>query len=173
MSLEIRDELITLRTAGEENLAGLLDVYRECEDFLALGPVAKASAEMVQSDLETSKREGGTVVCGIYLPGEGMIGVADFVPGNFRGQSDVGYIALLMVKKSFRNRGIGRRALELVESEIRKDPRVRCIRAGVMVNNPMAIRFWRSHGYEIVSGPELLADQTTVFRLEKKFEKTG
>jgi len=161
-----RDDVI-LRTVGEEQLADLLAVYRGCEDFLALGPVAHASPGMVLADLETSKNEGGSFR-GILVPGEGMVGVADFVPGNFRSQRDTAYIALLMIQASHRNRGIGRRALERIESEIRKDPEIRRIRAGVMVNNPKAIRFWRSRGFEIVSGPVTLADQTTVYRLEKK-----
>jgi ribosomal protein S18 acetylase RimI-like enzyme len=166
MTMNIRSDLIAIRPVGEESLADLLAVYKGCEDFLALGPVAAASLEMVRSDLDISKREGGTV-CGIFLPEEPMIGIADFVPRNFRGQSEAAYIALLMVKKSFRNRGIGSCALEWIEAEIRRDQGVSRIQAGVQVNNPSAIRFWQARGFEIISGPERLADQTTVYRLEK------
>jgi ribosomal protein S18 acetylase RimI-like enzyme len=169
---DVSNDRISLRPAGEENLAELLAVYKGCEDFLALGPVPAASPEMVRGDLESSAREGGTF-CGVYWEDAGMVGVADFVPRNFRGQRGVAYIALLMLKQPFRNRGIGRRALALIEQEIRKDADVACIRAGVMVNNPPAIRFWRARGFEIVSGPERLADQTTVYRLEKKFTPNG
>jgi RimJ/RimL family protein N-acetyltransferase len=163
---------IDLRPVGEGDLAGLLAVYRECEDFLALGPTAKASPEMVRGDLEASAREGG-VFCGVYLRGSGLIGVADFVPGNFRGDRETAYIALLMLKASFRNRGIGAQAVERIESEICRDPGIRRIRAGVMVNNPKAIRFWRRRGFAIVSGPERLADRTTVYRIEKSLAASG
>jgi RimJ/RimL family protein N-acetyltransferase len=162
-----RNDPIDLRVVGEEALAEVLAVYRECGDFLALGPVASASPEMIRADLEASQREGGSF-CGVYLQGQGMIGVADFVARNFRGQRDTAHIALLMLAASHRNRGIGTRVVELIESEIRKDPGIRRIQAGVMVNNPAAIRFWNSRGYGIVSGPERLADHTTVYRLEKR-----
>jgi ribosomal protein S18 acetylase RimI-like enzyme len=162
------DEGLGIRSVAEENLDELLGVYKECEDFLALGPVAIASPEMIRTDLETSRREGGSF-CGIYLPDGAMAGVLDFVPKAFRGRRDTAFIALLMLKKSVRRRGIGSRGVELVESEIREDPAVSRIRLGVMVNNPAAIRFWQNHGFAIYSGPELLADQTTVYRMEKKF----
>lgn len=168
----LRDEDLRIQPAGEENIGDLLMVYKECEDFLALGPVATASREMVLSDLKTSQSEGGKF-CGIYLQDGPIVGVLDFVPKNFRGQSGTAYIALLMLRKSFRGRGIGSRVVERIESEVRKDPGAACIRAGVMVNNPPAIRFWQARGFEIVSGPERLADQTTVFRLEKKILHAG
>ncbi len=167
----MRDDFIEIRPAGEENLADLFAVYKECEDFLALGPVAKASMEMVRADLEMSKTMGGRF-CGIYLGDGRMAGVLDFVPENFRDQPDTAYIALLMIRQSFRHRGIGIRVLELVEAEVRKDPRITRIRAGVMVNNPTAIQFWENRGFIIYGGPELLADQTTVYRLEKIFSET-
>ncbi len=161
-----------IQPVWEENIGDLLFVYKECEDFLALGPVAIASEDMVRSDLRISESEGG-MFCGIYLHREAMIGVVDFVPKNFHGQSDTAFIALLMLKKSFRNRGIGSRVVKLIESEIRKDQGVVRILGGVQVNNPTAIRFWQNRGYQIISGPERMADQTTVYRLEKQFPKAG
>ena len=50
-----------------------LEVYRRCEDFLALGPEPKASLEMVLADLEISRQEGGCF-CGIYGPTGNMLG---------------------------------------------------------------------------------------------------
>ncbi len=167
-----RNDAMEIRPAGEEDIEGLFTVYKECEDFLALGPVAKASLEMVRADLEMSRTMGGEF-CGIYLPEGTMAGVLDFVPGNFRGQPDTAYIALLMIRQSFRHKGIGARVLELVESKVREDPRVTRIRIGVMVNNPPAIQFWQNRGFVIYGGPELLADQTTVYRLEKKLPAAG
>jgi ribosomal protein S18 acetylase RimI-like enzyme len=168
----MRDDYLEIRPAGTENLADLLAVYRECEDFLALGPVAKASMEMVRADLEMSKTMGGEF-CGIYLRDGRMAGVLDFVPGNFRGQPDTAYIALLMIRQSFRHRGIGIRVLELVETEVRKDPRITRIRIGTQVNNSAGLQFWQNRGFVIYGGPELLADQTTVYRLEKKIPAAG
>jgi ribosomal protein S18 acetylase RimI-like enzyme len=167
----IRDEVLEIRAVDEAGVGEIFGVYQECEDFLALGPVATASLEMVRADREMSKTMGGDF-CGIHLRDGTLVGVLDFVPGNFRGQADTAYIALLMLRLSFRHRGIGSRVLALVESEVRKDPRVTRIRAGVMVNNPSAIQFWQNRGFIIYGGPELLADHTTVYRLEKKFPPT-
>ncbi|MBN2084788.1 MAG: GNAT family N-acetyltransferase [Anaerolineales bacterium] len=157
---------LEFRPAGEEALKELFAVYKECEDFLALGPVPTASREMVRADLAMSKTMGGRF-CGIFLRDGRIVGVLDFVPGNYRGQPDTAYIALLMLKQSFRHQGIGSGALVLVEQEVRKDPRIARIRIGVQVNNPSAIQFWQNRGFRIYAGPELLADQTTVYRMEK------
>jgi RimJ/RimL family protein N-acetyltransferase len=161
------DAQLMLRPVGEPDLDALLAVYRDCEDFIALGSAAAASEEMIRGDLESSAREGGTV-CGVFAPEGEMIGVADFVPGNFRGQPEKAYLALLMLKKNRRGKGNGAQALALIETAIRKDPQVRVLRLGVLTNNPRAIRFWRNHGFETVSGPETLADGKTVYRMEKK-----
>ncbi|MGB7539259.1 MAG: GNAT family N-acetyltransferase [Anaerolineales bacterium] len=168
----IRDEVLEIRAVDEAGVEEIFGVYIECEDFLALGPVATASLEMIRADLEMSKIMGGEF-CGIYLRDGTLVGVLDFVPGNFRGQPDTAYIALLMLRLSFRRRGLGARVLELVEAEVRKDPRISRIRIGVMVNNPSAIQFWQNRGFILYGGPELLADKTTVYRLEKKFPEAG
>jgi ribosomal protein S18 acetylase RimI-like enzyme len=166
--MQMVDDLLEIRAVDGTGVEEIFGVYKACEDFLALGPVAAASREMVRADLEMSKSMGGEF-CGISLRDGPLVGVLDFVPGNFRGQADTAYIALLMLGLSFRRRGIGSRVLALVESEVRKDPRVARIRIGVQVNNPSAIRFWQNRGFHIYAGPELLADQTTVYRLEKVF----
>ena len=67
----------------------------------------------------------------------------------------------------FRKKGIGEAVVESVEHEIRKNAQVRAILSGVQVNNPLAVKFWQRQGYRITGGPDLLPDQTTVFRLRK------
>lgn len=52
----------------------ILQVYKQCEDFLSLGPMPNASRQMVLDDLGLSKEEGD-IFCGIYIDDE-MIGVA-------------------------------------------------------------------------------------------------
>ena len=63
--MNIRDKFLEIRPVTQDNLDAVLEVYQHCEDFLALGPVATASMEMVLKDIEISKNEGGTF-CGIY-----------------------------------------------------------------------------------------------------------
>jgi hypothetical protein len=48
-----------IRPAGMPDLDALLDLYRQCEDFLALGPQPQASREMVLADLVLSEPEDG------------------------------------------------------------------------------------------------------------------
>jgi ribosomal protein S18 acetylase RimI-like enzyme len=163
----IQSSFFTIRTVTENNKEDILEVYHACEDFLALGPQPKASMAMVLADLEISRQEGGCF-CGIYGPTGNMLGVVDFVPGEFEGKTDTAFFSLLMISALFRNQGIGDEVVKLVESEIKKDVGISEIRSGVQVNNPQAIRFWQKNGYKIVSGPELLPDSTTAFQLSKK-----
>jgi len=161
-----------IRPVVQDDLNAILEVYRQCEDFLALGPVASASMEMVLKDLELSREQGG-IFCGIYSADGEMIGVLDYVPANFEGDPQAAYLALLMIAAPFRKRGIGKAVVEAFEEEIRKDPRIKVIHSGVQVNNPQAIEFWQRRGYRIVSGPRHHPDQTTAFDLRKDLEWQG
>jgi len=155
---------LAIRPLADDDLAAVLDVYRQCEDFLALGPVSNASAAMVLGDIMQSQACGG-LYCGIYSMGERMIGIVDYVPGGYEGDPHVAYIALLMIAAPFRRQGVGQAVVEAIEEEIRRDPQVNTILAGVQVNNPHAVRFWQRNGYRIVGGPELMPDRTTVYHL--------
>lgn len=157
-----------IRPVLRDDLDAVLDVYRQCEDFLALGPVPTASMDMVRDDIAHSQHEGG-LFCGIYATGETLIGIVDYVPAGFEGDPHTAFLSLLMIAARYRNQGIGRAVVEAVEREIRKNSQITAIRSGVQVNNPQAVRFWQRNGYQIVSGPERLPDQTTVFGLQKDF----
>jgi ribosomal protein S18 acetylase RimI-like enzyme len=162
----IRDNSFEVRTITQDDLDAVLDLYRQCEDFLALGPERTASMAMVLKDIEISQSEGG-VFCGVYAVDGRMIGVVDFVLSNFEGDPHIAFISLLMISPSFRKQGIGTMIVELIENEIRKDAQVTAILSAVQVNNPQALQFWQKNGYRIVGGPELQPDQTTTFRLQK------
>jgi ribosomal protein S18 acetylase RimI-like enzyme len=157
---------IGIKKISQDDLEAVLDVYQQCEDFLALGPVATASMEMVLKDIEISQSEGGSY-CGIFTAGGQMIGVVDFVPCYYQGDPQFAYISLLMIAKPYRSSGIGESVVKAIENEIKKDSRVKAILAGVQVNNPLAVKFWQRHGYRIISGPEIMSDRTTVFELRK------
>jgi ribosomal protein S18 acetylase RimI-like enzyme len=160
-----------IRPITEEDLETVLEVYRQCEDFLALGPVPVASMEMVRKDIELSQQEQGRF-CGIYAQDRSMIGVIDYVPHNYAGNPQHAFLSLLMIAASFRQQGIGKAVVEAIEAEIKKDDRVTAILAGVQVNNPEAIQFWQRRGYRIVGGPERMPDQTTVFHLRKDLDQS-
>jgi ribosomal protein S18 acetylase RimI-like enzyme len=162
----IRDDSFEVRTITQDDLGAVLEVYRQCEDFLVLGPEPTAYKAMVLKDIEISQRAEG-VFCGIYAGDRGMIGVVDFVPGNFERNPHLAFFSLLMIASSFRNKGIGTKIVELIENEIRKDTQVTAILSAVQANNPKGLRFWQKKGYRIVGGPELQPDQTATFRLQK------
>jgi len=124
---------------------------------------------MVRKDLEISKEEGG-IFCGIYTENENMIGVVDYVPGNFQGNPQHAFLSLLMIDSSFRSHGIGKAIFDAVEKEIRQDPLVTTLLSGVQVNNPQAVQFWQRRGFSIVSEPKLMPDQTIVFDLRKELK---
>jgi ribosomal protein S18 acetylase RimI-like enzyme len=162
----IRDDFFEVRTITQGDLSAVLDVYRQCEDFLALGPKPTASMNMVLKDIGISQRECG-VFCGVYSAEIGMIGVVDFVPNKFEGDPHIAFLSLLMIAPPFRKQGIGTTIVKLIENEIKKDAQVTAILSAVQVNNPQALQFFKKNGYRIVGEPELQPDQTTTFRLQK------
>jgi ribosomal protein S18 acetylase RimI-like enzyme len=170
MTMLIPRHSLSIRPIAEEDTEAVLEVYRQCEDFLALGPVSTASLEMVLKDIEMSRAQAG-VFCGIYAANGKMIGIVDYVPKNWEGDPSVAFLALLMIGAPFRGQGIGATVVEAVENEIRKDAGITAIASGVQVNNPQAIKFWQRHGYRIVSEPILHPDQTTAFDLRKDFHR--
>jgi ribosomal protein S18 acetylase RimI-like enzyme len=162
---------IEIRPITPADHPAIHEVYRQCEDFIALGPIAKASVDMVVADIEEAKAERG-VFCGIFY-GKKMIGVVSYVPSNFEFRPVDAFILLLMLIPSYRRKGIGGEIVSLVEKDICTTGRVRSILCGVQVNNPDAVRFWEKNGYRIFAGPELRLDKTTVFHLRKDIERGG
>ena len=166
ITVNMQDRFLEIHPIAPDELDAILEVYKRCEDFLALGPVATASMEMVLKDIEISKEEGG-IFCGIYTADRKMIGVLDYVQEGYHRDAHAAYLSLLMIDSSYRNQGIGQAVVEAVENEIRKNSSIKVILAGVQVNNPQAVRFWQRYGYRIVSEPKLMLDQTTAFDLRK------
>ena len=166
IEIPYRNGTLVVHPVSQYELDTVLRVYEQCEDFLALGPVTKASLEMVTDDIELSKSEGG-FFCGIYTEVGKMIGVIDYVPSHYKGNPCHAYLELLMIAAPYRGQGIGKVVVDAVENEIKKDTRVSAILAGVQVNNPQAMRFWQRNGYRIVSEPKLYPDQIMAVDLWK------
>lgn len=157
------DAELTIRAVGAGDAQVVLQLYRRCEDFLALGPAAKASHGMVLSDLRYSERDGGQY-CGIYAGGR-LVGVVDWVTAENR--SGPAFINLLMIGSGDRGRGIGRRVLGFLEAQAAAIPGSEAVETACQVNNEPGLRFWRRQGYEAISGPIRNDDGTTVLRLRK------
>ena len=140
MSLIVGNNPLEIRTITQDDLNAVLAVYQQYEDFLALGPMPTASLEMVLKDIEISQGQGG-LYCGIYTADRKMIGIVDYIPHNFAGESQFAFLSLLMIAAPFRNQGIGQAVVKAIEGEIRKDAQVKAILSGVQVNNAQAIQF--------------------------------
>lgn len=163
----IRGSNFEIRAVKPRDEESILRVYQQCEDFLALGPVPTASMDMVLADLALSKKEHG-IFCGIFRVDDGaMLGIVDFVPSGWEGESHAAFLSLLMIASPYRSHGLGAEVVRLVEHEMLRSGEVTIIRSGVQVNNPAAIGFWQRMGYQIVSDAEPMEDGTVVYRLEK------
>lgn len=163
--MDIRTDDPDIRKIDQSSLEDIFRIYKQCEDFLALGPEPTATKEMVLEDLGHSRDIGG-IFCGIYSDGM-MVGILDLVPDNWEGEKGCAYLSLLMISLQYRNRGIGSKVVRAAETAITKSKNIRTICAGVQVNNPAAIAFWNKMGYKIDSEPELLPDKTVAVKLKK------
>lgn len=142
----------------ETGLEPLLGLYRQCEDFLALGPNPAASPEMVLADLALSRENGGEFY-GIYV-GDELAGVLDLIPSGYEGEAHTAFLELLMLAAKWRGQGLGESVFAAVVERLRGEG-IHTLKAGVQVNNPGALRFWLRQGFHITSAPKLLADGTT------------
>lgn len=159
----------SLRLLDERDLPALLEVYRACEDFLALGPNPHASAEMVLGDLALSRAAGG-LFHGICDSTGSVIGVADWIPTGFEGQQETAFIELVMISGRHRHLGLGRAVVAEIERRIRLDGRAQHIYCGVQVNNRAAQHFWWRCGYRSARPPQKQPDQTTAILLCKDLD---
>ncbi len=159
-----------IRPIFDEELTEVLEVYRQCEDFLALGPQPKASMEMALADVQLSRDNKG-VFCGIFDSHEQMMGVLDYVPSGYKDVPEDAFLELLMIAKPYRNQGLGAAVVAWFEQAVTADPIILRIRSGVQANNPDGIRFWERMGYRVVSEPELHSDQTTAVDLLKELRE--
>jgi ribosomal protein S18 acetylase RimI-like enzyme len=154
-----------IRPILDSDLPAVLEAYRQCEDFLALGPNPTASMEMIAGDRALSRSEGGEY-CGLFANDGKIIGIFDFVRSGYQGDLGCAYIELLMIAAPYRGRGLGEEAVRWLEKELIGSG-TNLLRAGVQVNNPGAIRFWQRMGFTIVSEAEAQADGTICYQLEK------
>jgi ribosomal protein S18 acetylase RimI-like enzyme len=72
-----------------------------------------------------------------------------------------------MIAAPYRRQGRGAAVMAEVEQRIWENPGTREIWIAVQVNNPDGQRFWRSQGYQFLSGPEAQPDGTTVIYFNK------
>ena len=95
-----------------------------------------------------------------------MIGVVDFIPANFEGNSQHAFLSLAMIAAPYRQRGLGEQIVKWIEAEIKIDGQIRTIFSAVHINNPGALLYWQKIGHQIISDPEAQTDTTVTYRLQ-------
>jgi ribosomal protein S18 acetylase RimI-like enzyme len=151
----------------EDAIPQLIDIYRQCEDFLALGPEPRASVEMVQKDFQHSRGVGGCY-CGIYLPHDQLIGVFDFIPSGYDGDAKQAYINLLMLVPRYRNQRWGRLAMCRLEHMLAAF-HINRVHLDVQVKNPAAQHFWEQVGFVVTEDSVIQSDTTVTNHMERTF----
>jgi ribosomal protein S18 acetylase RimI-like enzyme len=155
---------LTVRRIRDADLRALLQIYRQCEDFLALGPVSTASIEMVRTDIARSAAENG-IYCLIIDSNLGPVGVLDFVPKVKTGAAS---LSLLMIGKPHRGKGIGTAALQNLESYLVEHYGTSTLDSGVQINNEPGLQFWKKRGFRIETKPISRTDGTTTYDMSKR-----
>ena len=155
-----------LISVNKTNIDYAFQVYKECEDFLSLGPESIASFDMVYKDLEYSKESNGIFNLIINEKGD-VVGILDYIPNKNGKNGDYCYISLIMIKSQYRNMGYGKRIIKEIEELVRREYGITQFRASVQLNNEKGIRFWKDQGYMICSEPELQPDTTVVVHMKK------
>jgi ribosomal protein S18 acetylase RimI-like enzyme len=154
------------------DVQSVLQVYQQCEDFLALGPQATATPGMVITDMMTSQHIGG-IYCGILGKEDEFMGVLDYLPAGHNGSPRQAYLALLMIAAPYRQRGLGARVLAWLEEQLCQNAEIEMLLAHVQVNNPRGQKFWQTQGFAITGAPQLQPDGTTSMELQKKIRNVN
>jgi ribosomal protein S18 acetylase RimI-like enzyme len=152
-----------IRPLDKNEIDSTLEVYRQCEDFLTLGPAHVASMNMVRNDIDHSIEANG-IYCGIWNEQNEQIGVLDFIPMA----DQIADLSLLMISKKHRQKGIGTRIMKDFETYLKINYKTRTIHSGVQVNNELGIIFWKKCGYIIGTIARDMHDGTIAFEMYKE-----
>ena len=162
--IDFRTAELSVRKVHDSDLTALVEIYRQCEDFLSLGPVDVAAQEMVLADISHSRAQGCQYCVTLDTDGR-FVGVLDVIPEL---KKQVACLSLLMIGKSYRNQGFGTAVLSGIEHQLKQLYGTTTIEAGVQVNNHDGIRFWQSRGFLIGATPILREDGTTTCDMTKE-----
>lgn len=153
-----------VRLRSDADAEAILAIYRQSEDFLSLGPVAKASMEMVIADIQHSGEAGG-LFCVIEDALGNRVGVLDFVPEY---STRTALLSLLMISREHRHRGYGTAVVAALESYLVTNYQTDWIESGVQTNNGPGIRFWTNRGFAVGHTPRVIGDGTVAFEMRKQ-----
>src|SRR3972149_1894368 len=125
--MQLETQRLLIRILIDADAAAVLKVYEQSQDFVGWEPPGPPSIERVRADIQ-SAQERGSLFVGLFDQGSGeLIGVADFVAKDFRGQADYAWLTALVIRDTDRRKGYGREAYRAIEQFIFDDPAVKRI----------------------------------------------
>ena len=147
----LKSQMVEMRPLKASDYPAAVEVYRQTPRFIVElngRPADRINLEMVEEDAAQAANHGATFA-GLFLRKSGqLIGVADYVPGGYRGRPSQAWLALLLIAGSYQRQGYGTEAYRLVEVAIFANPDVQTIGLGVLVNNGPALGFWAAMGFQ-------------------------
>ncbi len=143
--MELYGKHLRLTAVGAEAAEELLPAYNGDERFLRWSgyETGRIPLETIQAGIqETLGHPGGTIWRVTDLAGQ-LAGVAEtaLVP------PETGWIALLLIRREFQERGYGSEAAKLLEDYLLSLPDVKKIGLAVLQQNAPALAFWEKRGY--------------------------
>jgi RimJ/RimL family protein N-acetyltransferase len=147
---KVNSQKIKMRPLKASDYPAAVEVYRQTPRFIVElngRPAESIHLEMVEEDAAQAAQHGA-IFAGLYLrESDVMIGVADYVPGGYRGRPSQAWIALLLIAGPYQRQKYGTEAYRLIEDAVFADPDVQTIGLGVLVNNGPALGFWAAMGF--------------------------
>ena len=151
--MQFETQRLLIRILIEADAAAVLKVYEQSQDFFELQSTEPPSIERVRADIQSAQPRGSLFV-GLFDQGTGeLIGVADLVPKNFRGQADYAWLTALIIRESDRRKGYGREAYRAIEQFVFDDPAVKRIGHALIPQYAAGLAFAEKMNFERAGGP--------------------
>ena len=151
--MQFETQRLLIRILIEADAAAVLKVYEQSQDFFELQSTEPPSIERVHADIQSAQPRSSLFV-GLFDQGTGeLIGVADLVPKNFRGQADYAWLTALIIRESDRRKGYGREAYRAIEQFIFDDPAVKRIGHALIPQVAAGSAFTEKMGFARAGGP--------------------
>ena len=151
--MQLETQRLLIKALTDADAVAVLKVYAQSQDFFELQSTEPPSIERVRTDIQSAQPRGSLFV-GLFERATGeLIGVADFIPKNFRGQSDYAWLTALLIRESDRRKGYGREAYHAIEQFIFDDPAVKRIGHALIPQYAAGLAFAEKMGFERAGGP--------------------
>ncbi|MCR9137985.1 MAG: GNAT family N-acetyltransferase [Alphaproteobacteria bacterium] len=153
----------------------VLSVFKSCADYVLLETgeePGEANVTEFFEEVAPGLRVADALKLGVFDHDERLVGLIDIGPGY--PEAGDWYLGLMMIDARFRNRGLGRQALNWVLDAARKAGAERLLLC-VLEENPQGRAFWEREGFVLrrTTPPWTAGTKTHVrFELERPVQMT-